>query len=210
MDNRKDPTQKTTDINRCACHVDTAEDCLRDKTSDKETVTKLQTKRDFRDMLEHCHPTLEHLCNPRSQYEFNSCINVKNGCLSQNSTSFELLRTLQIPCFQLLHVNDLMDVVIENLFHWVLLLIPHKNYCRVLRNLLGQVNNVRYCNRWCYDDYINLNNCNVVDTLIIRVYYNVRHFRNSKYTYICTHYFKVCLINKAYTRAQQILGARAP
>jgi hypothetical protein len=79
-----------------------------------------------------------------------------------------------------------------------------------LRNLLGKVNNVTYYNNWCYDDYINLNNCNVVDTLIIRVYYNVRHFRTSKYTCICTRYFRACLINKAYTRAQQILGARAP
>lgn len=103
-----------------------------------------------------------------------------------------------------------MEVVTENLFHRLLLLILHQNYCRVLRNLLGQVNNARYCNNWCYDDYINLNNCNVVDTLIIRVYYNVRHFRTSKYTYICTHYFKACLINIAHTRAQQILGARAP
>lgn len=210
MNNRKNPTQKTTDISRCSCQVDIAEDCLQEKTSDEETVTKLQTKRDFRDMLEHCHPTLEHLCTPCSQYEFNSCIYVRNGCLSQNSTSFEFLRRQQIPCFQLLHVNDLMEVVIKTVFHWVLLLIPHQNYCRVLRNLLGQVNNVRYCNKWCYDDYINLNNCNVVDTLIIRVYYNVRHFRNSKYTYICTYYFKACLINKAHTRAEQILGAWAP
>jgi hypothetical protein len=61
MDNRKNPTQKTRDISRNACHVDTAEDYLQDKTCDEETVTKLQTKRDFRDTLEHCHPTLEHL-----------------------------------------------------------------------------------------------------------------------------------------------------
>jgi len=95
-------------------------------------VTKLHTKRDFRDMLEHCHPTLEHFCTPSSQYEFNDRINVKNECLSQNSTGFEFLRRLQILCFQLLHVNDLMEVVTENLFHLALLLILHQNYCTVI------------------------------------------------------------------------------
>jgi hypothetical protein len=117
MDNRKNPTQKTTDISRNACHADIAEDCLQDKTSDEGTVTKLQTKRDFRDILQHCHPTLEHFCTPCSQYKFNGCIKVKNECLSQNATGFEFLRRLQILCFQLLHVNDLMEFVTENLFH---------------------------------------------------------------------------------------------
>ena len=117
MDNRKNPTQKTTDISRCPCQVDTAEDCLQEKTSDEETVTKLQTKRDFTDMLEHCHPTLEHLCTPCGQYKFNSRIYVRNGCLSQNSTSSEFLRRLQILRFQLPHVNDLMQVVIKNVFN---------------------------------------------------------------------------------------------
>jgi len=116
MDNKKNPTQKTTDISRNACHADIAKDCLQDTTSDEETVTKLQTKRDFREMLQHCHPTLERFCTPHSKYKFNSRINVKNECLSQNSTGFEFLRRLQIPCCQLLHVNDLMEVVTENLF----------------------------------------------------------------------------------------------
>jgi hypothetical protein len=66
MNNRKNPTQKTTDISRNACHADIAEDCLQDKTSDEETVTKLQTKRDFRDMLEHCHPTLDNTSLPHA------------------------------------------------------------------------------------------------------------------------------------------------
>jgi hypothetical protein len=74
MDNRKNPTQKTTDISRNACHTDIAEDCLEDKKSDEETVTKLQTTHDFRDMLQHCQPTLEHFCTPCSQYGFKRII----------------------------------------------------------------------------------------------------------------------------------------
>ena len=218
---KEEPNTESQQIS-AEIHVmrNTAKDCLEVKTSDEKTVTKLPNKHDFRCMLEHCQPTLEHFCTLCSQYEYNciitlqtinfSCIHVKNECLSQNSTCFEFMVRLQISCFQLLHVNDLLEVVTENLFHWVLLLILHQNYCIVIRNLSGQVYNVKYCNNWCYDGYINLNNCNVVDTVLIRVYYNVRHFRTSKYTYICTQYFNACLINKAYTRAQQILGARAP
>jgi hypothetical protein len=53
MDNRKDSTQNTTDICRNACHTDIAEDCLEDKKSDEEIVTKLQTTHVCRDMLQH-------------------------------------------------------------------------------------------------------------------------------------------------------------
>jgi hypothetical protein len=93
---KEEPHTEGNRYHRNACHADIAEDCLQDKTSGEETVTKLQTKHDFRDMPEHCHPTLEHFCTPCSQYEFNSFINAKNERLSQNSTGFEFLRRLQV------------------------------------------------------------------------------------------------------------------
>lgn len=88
------------------------------RTRDKKL--RQNYERDFWNTASHS----EHLCTPCNKYRFNcittvktinlSCVHVKNESLSENSTGFEFLIRLLTSCFQLLHINGLLESITDH------------------------------------------------------------------------------------------------